>query len=222
MLNIYKATVPDRIAIKGGSTKPCIITLENDAGQLVGTYVVKVFRQNHILQTQPTNKEVICNVLAKEFDLSVPEMALVKVDSFIISELKNSGHFDNVTILPGTYFGSQFIENADDFSVTPESFFNIWDLETIFAFDVLIRNVDRRVGKPNLFVKGEDFYLIDHELCFGASERTFKECLENGGWSFINRKATQHLFLNALKASKDRLEFETFFYYLENLNIEYL
>ena len=223
MLNIYKATVLDRIAIKGGSTKPCIITVEDDLDKVVGAYVVKIFRQNHILQALPTNKEIICNVLAREFDLSVPEIALVHVDSFIISELKHSGHFDSVHILPGTYFGSEFIEKTIDYSInTPTYLFDTWEIETIFAFDVLIRNIDRRVAKPNLFIKDENFYLIDHELCFGAPERTFKKCLENNSWVFITRKASRHLFLDQLRSNKEQLTFETFFYYLKNLNVEKL
>ena len=44
MLNTYIATGLDRIALKGGSTKPCIMKVENDADDIIGSYVVKVFR----------------------------------------------------------------------------------------------------------------------------------------------------------------------------------
>jgi len=223
MIEIYRAIAIDSIAIKGGSTKPCIMTVADDTGKIVGSYVVKVFNQNHI-QTHPTQREVICNVLAQEFDLSVPKMALIQVDKFIILELRKSGYFDGKLILSGIYFGSLYIEGAVDYSpATPTVSFEAWELKTIFAFDILIRNVDRRVDKPNLLLKDENFYLIDHELCFGATKWTFQQCLDNGNWNFISKKSP-HLFLERLKELEHHwfLEFETFFYYLKHLNIEKL
>jgi len=225
MIEIYRAIAIDSIAIKGGSTKPCIMTVADDTGKIVGSYVVKVFNQNHI-QTHPTQREVICNVLAQEFDLSVPKMALIQVDKFIISELQKSGYFSGKLILPGIYFGSLYIQGAVDYSpATPTASFEAWELKTIFAFDILIRNVDRRVNKPNLLLKDENFYLIDHELCFGATKWTFQQCLDNGSWNFISKKSP-HLFLERLRELEHPkaglLEFETFFYYLKRLNIDKL
>jgi hypothetical protein len=36
----------------------------------------------------------------------------------------------------------------------------------VYAFDALIQNPDRRVGNPNLFARGEDLFVYDHELAF--------------------------------------------------------
>lgn len=37
----------------------------------------------------------------------------------------------------------------------------------IFTFDAFVENSDRLVRNPNLLVRGDEFRIIDHELCFG-------------------------------------------------------
>jgi hypothetical protein len=67
----------------------------------------------------------------------------------------------------------------------------------IFAFDALIYNDDRRVSNPNLFTRGDDFILFDHELAFsflrliGAPARP---------WDIENAQSLeQHVFYRALR-----------------------
>jgi hypothetical protein len=43
----------------------------------------------------------------------------------------------------------------------------------IFAFDAFTGNDDRRAEKPNLLVKGDEFRMIDHELCFKLRLKLF-------------------------------------------------
>jgi hypothetical protein len=43
----------------------------------------------------------------------------------------------------------------------------------IFAFDVFTENVDRLVSNPNLLIRGDEFRIIDHELCFGLRMKLF-------------------------------------------------
>jgi hypothetical protein len=52
MLPVYKAIAVDQAAIVGGSTKPCIMTVADSNGKIVGDYVVKVFKPNNIEQSQ--------------------------------------------------------------------------------------------------------------------------------------------------------------------------
>ncbi len=35
---------------------------------------------------------------------------------------------------------------------------------SVFIFDALIQNPDRRIDKPNVLEDSKDFYLIDHDL----------------------------------------------------------
>ena len=43
----------------------------------------------------------------------------------------------------------------------------MWQVATeVFAFDGLVQNPDRRFHNPNLFTRGNDIYVFDHELAF--------------------------------------------------------
>lgn len=164
MLPVYKAIAVDQEAIVSGSTKPCIMTVADSSGKIIGDYVVKVFKPNNIEQSQSTNKEVYGNVLAQAFDLAVPKPALVRVGKDVIGQLNSSERYRDFHLLPGVYFGSEYLNNALDYSGAVNLKLETWEEETIFAFDALIRNIDRRAKKPNLFFKDGTVHLIDHEL----------------------------------------------------------
>lgn len=144
MLPIYKAVSVEQVNIKGGTTKPCVLRVVNQNGTPIGYYVVKIFKQSHLRNAQATTKEVLCNVLAKSFDLNVPKAALIEVTPFILNILKKDENYASSEYQTGIYFGTQYIENIENYvSNTHLKLFDASDLENIFAFDVLIRNTDR-------------------------------------------------------------------------------
>ena len=59
MLPIYTAILLEKGNVKGGTTLPCQMTVVNNEGTIIGSYIVKVFGQRHIEQYNPTNKEII-------------------------------------------------------------------------------------------------------------------------------------------------------------------
>ena len=223
---VYKAISIDIDAISTGSTKPCIMTVINDEGKLIGSYVVKVFNQNTIQQSQATNKEVYGNVLAQAFDLDVPNAALIRVDQNLITQLNSSPKYRNSQLIRGVYFGTKYIENPMDYADSVK--IPNWELETVFAFDVLIRNVDRRTKKPNLFFKDGNLFLIDHELSLNTSQETFLNLFEEREkyWVFIDNPNTKqkHVFLDKLRElnRQNPVTFDTFDEYLRTLNVDIL
>lgn len=84
MLPLYTATTIEQSGVLGGTTLPCIMTVVDDNYIPIGQYVVKVFGQKHIKQYNPTKKEVFANILAQEFDLNVPQAALIHVQQPLI------------------------------------------------------------------------------------------------------------------------------------------
>lgn len=64
MLPIYEATILENGNVTGGTTLPCQMTVEDASGEVQGVFIVKVFGQQHIEQYNPTNKEIIANLLA--------------------------------------------------------------------------------------------------------------------------------------------------------------
>ncbi len=93
----------------------------------------------------------------------------------------------------------------------------------IFAFDVLIMNVNRQVGKPNVLVKNQNIYVIDHELSMNI-EHSFEDYLKQNRWDYsIKQNRDGHLFRQPLIIMKKRgLNFGEVSEYLRNLRPETL
>jgi len=80
---------------------------------------------------------------------------------------------------------------------------------------VLIRNVDRREKKPNIFFKEDDYYLIDHEQALYIDRDFMDYIKEPNRWSFIYQDIKgKHLFYKLLKKNKKKVFFDTFMAYL--------
>jgi len=74
----------------------------------------------------------------------------------------------------------------------------------IFAFDALIQNPDRRYGNQNLFTRGNDIFVYDHELAF-----SFLEAIppSNSPWRLDGQPyLTEHVFYRQLKKKPIDLE----------------
>jgi hypothetical protein len=217
-LHIYKAI--SIIAKLKGSNNPLIMEVETEDGAYLD-YVVKVFNQNRIFNSQPTNKEFYAYALAKAFDLKVPQAAIIYVSNNLLSQIKEIPEFKKQDIQHGLYFGSKYIECAVSFDF---SNFEDWELENIFVFDALIQNKDRRACRPNLFEADREIYLIDHEL----SLNTYSDCkslFENEmTWNFLDNldvnPKNSHLAFERLKILNRlaSLEFDEFLLHLRALN----
>ena len=233
MLPVYKALTVDHEAIHSGSTKPCFMTLVDDDGNFMGQYVVKVFKPTNLEQSKNTNKEVYGSILATEFDLATPPPVLVKVEQRIIDQLNGSEKYKGFNLIRGTYFATKYMENVFDYSIATKPPLEDWEIENIFAFDVLIRNIDRHKKKPNLFFKNKEVYLIDHELTFavGLMDKTFTDMLKEKGkyWNFVEvikegKLIRKHLFLDYLRERNKTktVEFDTFAQYLTLFDLDVL
>ena len=216
LLPIYTATAIEEAPIAGGSTYPCLMSVDIGNGEQK-KYVVKILKQTTLQEYFPIHSEVIASILAREFDLFTPDIALIQVPSFFIHELCEKPPYQKSKneLIAGVYFGSEYIEGAEDVtSKQIEQWEDIDELQTIFAFDMLIQNTDRRQGKPNSFMKDEYFYLIDHELSLNTNK------LASYDATLSANLAEQHLlypFLNSLP-KKIGLKFDSFRYYLRQLD----
>lgn len=225
MLPTYKATSIEKAPLKGGSTQPCLLLVASHNGKPIGSYVVKIFKYRNIEQLNGTAKEVYANVLARHFELSVPQGALIEVEQWLINELKKLPEYAGWDITEGVYFGTSYIEGGIDYTEAVKNKISIWDKENIFAFDALIRNTDRTPRKQNLFLIGEQPHVIDHELALKIIA-PFEEDLRQKNWAFLvaNPKGSKHLFLDDLSNfhKKEPITFDQFAENLRNLKPERL
>lgn len=211
MLPIYKAFSITEYAIEGGSSLPCIMSVIDDEGNILKQdFVVKVYRATNWSKTY---YEVFGSVLAIELGLQTPKPALIDIPQNILNELKKHPKYEKLDLKAGIYFGSEYLPNATSFNPNfPMSQYALWSLESIFAFDVLIRNFDRRAEKPNLLSFKKDLFVIDHEMAFASI--TSSMAFEVEKWHFIlNSNNSGHALRLFLKKNneKNKVEFAEFF-----------
>jgi len=221
MLPIYQAESFRRVLDKGGRTKPWLVLVRTEAG--TSPYVVKLFEPGAIADRDAVANEVLGNVLAREFQLPVPQAALIEFNETFLTTV---GDPDLLDVLEQTddrlKFGSVLLEGFIRFDPTTFSAVEarrIIDIDGVFAFDNLIRNPDRKAIKPNLLVRSQEGYLIDHELGFEIDGGTIGE-LESRAWP--GKFYKWHIFHSYLKGTPNRQKrefFNEFAEYLRLLNI---
>lgn len=150
-----------------GRTKPCLFLCEDDNGDLLGEYVVKL-KAGMENGVNGLVAELMAAQLAKFLDIPVPEPALIQVDPAITEVISDQELADKLRNSAGLNYGSRFItggfETRPIGKALPMALKQL-SLE-IFAFDALLQNPDRRDDKPNILWKSDDLYIIDHEMSF--------------------------------------------------------
>jgi len=220
----------------GGSTNPWIVfaILESEIDEPRELpYVVKLFSQSNVEQQPCIAKEFICNLLAKEFDLLVPESGIINLHTkFFLKTLKKRERQILEKKFDGNTYASVLMDGTLVTKGLTNSLNSIEEKATIFAFDCLILNSDRGGfrNKPNMLIYEEQFMLIDHELTFSFIDNYNKEGLKKLLYNIIEKRQVvpyqfqQHLFYESLKDYKGVKAglFDTFNEYLSKLNINKL
>lgn len=202
MITIYNAVslAPNGSKpLKGGSTKPWLINVRTEKG--IKPYVVKLFKKAHIDDYAAVAKEIFASVLAKDLDLQCPEPALIELNETFIKTLTTEEKQDLDSRDSRIKFGSEYIEGTVTYNkVIGRSLLDRYNFENIYAFDNLIRNMDRKPSKPNILISNTQFHLIDHELSLPINLQTLREFdSENWTYNFKN-----HIFYQYLKSAKSR------------------
>ncbi len=202
----------------------------NDQDQLV-SYVVKLFTKTQTRQLYPAAKEVFGNILAQEFDLTVPACALINFGDAFISNLPEKEGLRLREIAGDLKFGSVEMPNAPIVDVRQQrSVLKSYNVGTICALDNLVWNLDRggARNKPNLLIDDETLILIDHEQIFPFANNVRSPhvyvipSFERSAWYYPYDK---HLFFPVLKrmtSAEKAGVFDTFQYFLENLSLKVL
>ena len=195
--------------IHSGRTHPALFMCEDLNGNNAGEFVVKLKGGIDAGVTGLTC-ELIASLLADELGLNAPISAIVEIDP-AIGNLLSSKDSEMARIIrrsAGQNFGTEVLVGG----------YGVWPINKdvpallrpsagdIFAFDALIQNPDRKVNNPNLLWKGEEIFLIDHELAFsflfqiGAPSNSWS--LEGNAGDFLN----EHVFYRELKGRETELD----------------
>ena len=153
-------------AMGNGRTKPALLVCENEAGEEVE--LVTKFSANCDEGVTNLAREVIAACLAADLGLPIPTPYLVDVTPAWATCVSDAAYRVSIQRSAPVAFGSRF--------VGPQ--FSAWNTGatlrpamipmalSIFAFDAIIQNPDRRSENPNCLVRGDALRIFDHELAF--------------------------------------------------------
>lgn len=221
MLNIYKAIeIVGIIPEASGRTKPWVVLADTPQG--IAPFVVKLFTTDQIEATNCLTNEVVCNVLAGEFDLKTPEMALIDIPESLVMRKNIEFQFQYLKTDERLKFATRQLSNVNTAIKELGKVFykKRIDLETLYAFDNMIRNADRGQMKTNLLINNYAAYLIDHELALRPLDiKKLSNINDLPDYKF----SKYHLFYRFLKKGKDKERyFEEFRENINRLNLSKL
>jgi hypothetical protein len=219
MLSIYPVqSIGDRLV--GGSTHPRTVIINKD-NKLV-PYAMKLYKEKDIESSFSVAKDVYCSILAKEFGLATPPPALLDIPDSIYSDLSDELKMELSGKDKRLKFGCKLINGAFPYiDSTHREYLNKYDIETIYAFDNLIKNGDRDKLKSNILMKGTVAYLIDHELTLTINETTIQHFIDSN-WVYSEKNHIFYAYLKDGKKEDKKTYFEDFENSLNGINFDVL
>jgi hypothetical protein len=182
LLKILDAIQFTSVFTKGGRTEPWLIHVLAEGDRK--PFVVKLFHTEEVDHEHTVAREVFGSVLATEFDLSIPEPALINFSNAFIGTLPNE--MKEIASIKDhrLKFGCRYCDNTQllDSSLPANHLPKIaYEAATIFAFDTLINNKDRGRIKTNILVSNavDEYYIFDHERAFKNIKQLNSEILQN-------------------------------------------
>ena len=201
-----------------GHTKPWVVMANTPYG--LTPFVTKLYNTPQVDNFHRVTKEIVSNILAQQFDLSVPTCALIEISPDIIANLPPDAQLQYDDADPRPKFATVQISNASN--AFPEmsklQYQKRIQLDTLYAFDNLIRNHDRGTKKTNLLINPSDAFLIDHELTFCEQDIVDIDITQV---QLEDRFTKHHLFFRYLKRSHKQFRqnfFNEFSLYLNNIS----
>lgn len=188
-----------------GRTRPCLFFCGDEAGDINGEYIVKLKAG---IESQGTGLscELIASQLAMFLDIPTPEPAIIKIDSTLAEMVVEQELASKIKDSAGLNFGSKFITGGyDTWPIGMAIPVTLRQLAgEIFAFDSFIQNPDRRAEKPNVLWKGEELYILDHEMGFSFIYEILSSARP---WQITGLKFLRdHVFYRGLKGQTLNLD----------------
>jgi hypothetical protein len=223
MLPVYEAIeIRSKISKNVGHTEPWVVLANTPNG--VKVFVAKLYTKNQIEQNFSVTNEIVCNILATQFDLKVPDPAFIEIPESLVYEKQLDFQIQFSAADPRLKFATEMISNVNSArDKIPKPYYSKrTQLDTLYAFDNLIRNADRGQQKTNLLLGDKNAFLIDHEYALKYND------ISGINWADfkIDKKFTQsHLLHTHLKRARKHSKlayFDEFQEYLRMLNVNQL
>jgi hypothetical protein len=188
-----------------GKSMPMAMLCINSAGEVAGTYIVKLYA-SIALREASLAREIYAALLGHALGLNIPPAAIVNISPDFYKVIKETVIAERVKVSPGLNFGSKYYgqQNLPPLDIPASHLAKAAD---VFAFDMLIRNYDRRRDNPNMSQTADGYIIIDHEEALSyALPHTWLGGVKEP-WD-IRETAVQHIFYRQLKGRQ--AEFDAF------------
>lgn len=209
MIARVTALIPHQ-SLPHGRTRPTIVEAE-DENENRHEVVVKLFRPEE-RGIKATISELVCSLLGTRLGLQVPTPFIVAIPDGFHELVKDPEATERFRMARGLQFASTYVRGASTVSAdrrVPAD--KCSAAGSVFAFDCLTQNPDRRPDKPNLLEHGDGYWLIDHDLALsfvgesiigGPVSPWEPRALGSKAFDFLSR----HLFTRALCGKEDALD----------------
>lgn len=184
--------------------------------------MAKLYTSQQVQQYQPITKEIYGYGFAESFGLKVPTFGLIELGHDFVSTLSLTERARLEQTAPGWKFAVEWIDNAKlvDLEHLGRKIFHEYEASLVYAYDHIVWNGDRKLGKPNLLATENELILIDHEMCFCMTgDLHLQKWRNEKQWGYPSE---QHLFFPMLKAkrwdSKQGM-FDEFEEYMRSFNL---
>jgi len=200
--------------MESGRTRPCLFFCDDNDGELHGEYVVKLKAGLENWQVGLV-AELMASQIAVFLDIPTPEPAIIEIDPELADIIQAPALAGKIRESAGLNFGSKLIGPGFETWLVGEKVpGSLKQLACeIFAFDALIQNPDRKTHKPNILWKGEEIYVIDHEMGFSF---VYPIIGQEANMGFLK----DHLFYQSLQ--EDEINLDRFAGALETLTEEHV
>ncbi len=187
--------------MESGRTSPLLVRCARDDGSVIE--VVVKFSRFCDQQQENLAMEAIAACLAGDLKLPIPEPLLVAIPDEWAAIVPDDERRKRILASSRVAFGSKLVTGG--YSVwTPDTRISeaMVDMAaSVFAFDAIIQNHDRRTENPNCLVRGERIRIFDHELAFGHRLMLkWQPPWAKGGLNWLETKG-RHIFRPQLRRS---------------------
>lgn len=163
----YVYAVEAHRELTNSANLPLVVSAVDKESGVRGDYVVKL-NASERMHVEARLRELVAAFIAIELEIPVVVPAVVEVGNEFVDTLRGKDFFGKASRSLGYNVGSEYLKGMP----TLDNHIALGARQArlgqhIFAFDVLIENVDRNFNKPNMLTDGNTIVVLDHELAFG-------------------------------------------------------
>lgn len=217
-MNNFYPTIYHR-ELASGANAPILVTAVNNDGDKCDL-IIKLLESER-MDNLAFLKESIGSSIARKLGICSPEPFIVEINNEFVESQRGNDVYLRLKRSIGINYGSRYILGLE--LITKEdklSSKSYLDALKIFCFDAIIQNSDRTfiLGKANLFTKGTDLWVLDHELAF-TFLMTLIGIKKQDPWHVDVDLAKKHVLYHKLKGK--RLNFGQLAGFMNDITEEY-